>query len=149
MQRDEPHRPPHRQCFRPRVRFAIFYQGFRHMPRGPRARWVDVVKPSRPKKGYFFKTCHVYRNAAGIQYDYKLYNKFGKEVKLQARGWRKTLSFNLSLKRGGQERLDIHRSVLCLPMFWKSFSTMCLQVNASKKLQSSVAVSWVVAGCGD
>ena len=76
----------------------IFYQGFRHTPRGSTARRVDVVKPSRVKKGYFFKTCHVYRSAAGIQYDYKLYNKFGKEVKLQARGWRKTLSFNFSLK---------------------------------------------------
>jgi len=61
------------------------------------------------KKGYFFKTCRVHRNAAGIQYDYKLYNKFGREVKLQERGWRKTLSFNFSLNGGGQERLDIHR----------------------------------------
>ena len=41
---------PHRHCFRPAVRFAIFYQGFRHLPKGPRARRVDVVKPSRMKK---------------------------------------------------------------------------------------------------
>ena len=50
----------------------------------------------------------------------------------------------------GVRNIKTFLSILRLPMFWKSVSTlMCLQVNASKKLPSSGAVSWVVAGCGD
>ena len=49
----------------------------------------------------------------------------------------------------GVQNIKTFLSILRLPIFWKSVSTMCLQVGASKKLLSSVAVSWVVAGCDD
>ena len=77
----------------------------------PRGRKIPILKPSWIKPGYYFRSCRGYRSAAAIRYDYKLYNRFGKELKLQPQGWRRTLSFNFPISGAGgkQRRLDIHR----------------------------------------
>jgi len=75
----------------------------------PRAVKIPVVRPCWIKRGYYFKKCTQYRTTSGIRYDYRLYNKFGRELKTQTRGKRQYESFNFSCGRWGERRLPIHR----------------------------------------
>ena len=77
----------------------------------PRGQKVPILQPAWLKRGYYFRFCRGYRTPSGVFYDYRLYNPFGRELKLQQRGWRKTLSYNFGVPGGGgkQRRLEIHR----------------------------------------
>ena len=44
-----------------------------------------------------------------IWYDYRLYNDLGRQLRLQARGERKYLTFNFTKAGGGATRLAVHR----------------------------------------
>ena len=70
---------------------------------------IQVSKPACLKGGYYFQSCRAFRSAAGIRYDYNLYNKYGRKLKLQQRGWRKVLSFNFAVRRAAEKRIDVHR----------------------------------------
>ena len=63
------------------------------------------------RSGAYFKSCARYSTDQGIRYNYKLYNKEGQQVKCQATGPRKLLSFNFPTKGfdGKRHRLDIHQ----------------------------------------
>jgi len=50
-----------------------------------RGETILVLKPACMKRGYYFKSCRPYRSE-GVQYDYRLYNCFGKGLALQKRG---------------------------------------------------------------
>jgi len=75
----------------------------------PTVRKIQVLKPACLKGGYYFQSCRAFRSAAGIRYDYNLYNKYGRKLKLQQRGWRKVLSFNFAVRRAAEKRIDVHR----------------------------------------
>ena len=74
-------------------------------------RKIPVLKLSRLKRGYYFKSCRRYVTADGVAYDCELFNARHQKLKLQVRGPRKMLSFSFPLKRDRheQERLDVHR----------------------------------------
>ncbi len=59
---------------------------------------IPVLKPSSIKRGYYFRTFWVYECPSGVKYDYRLYNKYGRELKLQTHGWRETSSFNVAFR---------------------------------------------------
>ena len=75
----------------------------------PSGQKVQVLKPCWLKRGYFFQTCRSYRSPSGLQYDYCLFNAFGKQLKLQERGARSYLSYNFRCKTGQSERIEVHR----------------------------------------
>jgi len=70
---------------------------------------VQVLKPSTLKRGFFFKVCRKYRSDAGILYDYKLYNRHGRELKVEARGVRQYLAFKFPTQSGKPRWINIHR----------------------------------------
>ena len=73
---------------------------------------IYIKKPAwLARSGAYFKSCARYRTEQGIRYNYKLYNKEGQQVKCQATGPRKLLSFNFPTKGpdGKRHRFDIHR----------------------------------------
>ena len=74
-------------------------------------RKVFVRGPPVLKPGYYFVFCRAYTTEEGITYDYKLYSRWHKALKCQARGPRKMLSFNFACRGGAEKRLDIHRAL--------------------------------------
>ena len=71
---------------------------------------IKVLAPAWVKPGFYFKTCRQYRSKSGFLYNYKLYNKHGRELALQEREHsRKYLSYNFPTRSGKQSQLNIHR----------------------------------------
>ena len=73
-----------------------------------RGKKIPLKRPVSIKSGFYFRTCRSYVQA-GITYNYRLYNKFHKELKPTPRGARMQLSFRFPMKEGKSKQELVHR----------------------------------------
>jgi hypothetical protein len=67
-----------------------------------------IKAPSFIKEGYYLKTVRPYR-VHEVLYNYVLYNKHGRKLKLDERGRRRMLCYTFPRKTGKPKKEDLHR----------------------------------------
>ena len=118
-------------------------------PKGAKVR-IKMLRAIRD--GYFFATCREYR-IHGILYNYRLYNKHGREIKSTAKGNRKMLCY-LFPRKGARPKMENKRRLfaysaqpvarmrrtvtanprlllICVQRAWARFGARCARVSFS------------------